>query len=128
MIVDKLYYDSTYFGSTLDTTTFNKYNARAEDDIYAMAQFVYDDLQDWQQEYVKKAICAQIDYYALNGETYNDGQAASETIGRFSHSAAASGGQKSGAFAPRALQYLELAIVTCRAVNRFDSSFSGIIL
>lgn len=124
MIVTKLYYDGTYVGTTLTEALFNKYNARAEDDIYSIAQFVYDDLVAFQQEYVKKAICAQIDYYAQNGETFNEVGAASETIGKFSYSAGTRSAQ-SGAFAPRARQYIELAGLMNRTIVRFDNSYIG---
>jgi len=126
MIVTALYYESTYFGSPLETATFNKWNLRAEDDIYALGQFVYDDLTADQQEYVKKAICAQIEYYVMNGETYNNSDSASESIGRFSRSGVAA--NKAGAFAPRALQYLEMAGVMNRSVDRVDYTYHGSIL
>ena len=116
MIVTKLYYDSTYFGSTLTESLFNKFNARSEEDINSMAQFVFSDLAAYQQELVKKAICAQIDYYAMNGETFNESESSSESIGRYSYSGGKS--TRRMAFAPRAMQYLETAGVMNRAIAR----------
>ena len=69
-IVTYAYYTGTYLGEPIAETEFPRAEARAE---RAIAQITrgrslnFDGLPSFQQQAVKDAICAQIEYYAVNG-------------------------------------------------------------
>lgn len=69
-IVDYSYYSGTYYGETIAEADFPKYEARAVRLINQIthgraANFAT--LPQFQQQAIKDAICAQIEYYVLNG-------------------------------------------------------------
>ncbi len=69
-IVDYSYYSTTYYGETIAESEFPRYEARAQRVINQIthgraAHFAA--LPAFQQQAIKDAICAQIEYYALNG-------------------------------------------------------------
>ncbi|MDN6224935.1 MAG: hypothetical protein L0J22_07830, partial [Lactococcus lactis] len=70
--VDKTYYDETYNGETLTDDEFSKFNKRSQDIIdsltsYQISQIGFDDLKNNVQELIKKAVCAQIEYFKVEG-------------------------------------------------------------
>ena len=72
MIVDYEYYYTVYMGTEADSASFPALYARAADVIGAMTRWQADEsrfpaLSPMQQTLVKKAICAQIDFFAVNG-------------------------------------------------------------
>ena len=103
------YYQNTYKGTLSTTTEVEKMLERASDDIDLVTHnsFTVDALTEYQLEQVKKACCAQAEYYVLNGETYNDSGAGSVTIGKFSMSGGSSGAGKT--MNRRGMQYLDQA-------------------
>jgi len=119
--IDSTYYTSTYFGNSAGSN-FDKYAARASDDIdfACMHQIVLADLDALQLTLVKKATCAQVEWYVAQGDLYNEqpSNGGSESIGGYSRS---SGGSSSGAgksnvaLCPRAMAYLEQSGLTNRA-------------
>lgn len=71
-IVTSEYYSSTYYGEPVATTEWNRFDARAEQHISQItygraAEANFAALPTWQQDAVKTAICAQIEYYVLYG-------------------------------------------------------------
>lgn len=69
-IVDYSYYSTTYYGETIAESEFSRYEARAQRVINQIthgraAHFAA--LPAFQQQAIKDAICAQIEYYVLNG-------------------------------------------------------------
>ena len=68
MIVDYTYYYAVYMGTEADEASFPALCARAEDVIGAMVRW-----QDpaaftpFQLTLYKKAVCAQVDFFAVNG-------------------------------------------------------------
>lgn len=104
-IVDYDYYLNTYLGEDMTENEFNKLNLRAEDDIKLISNKDLSLIEDWEAEYVYKSICSQIEWYFVNGDTYNDAGASSEKIGGYSR---AGGSQKAdkNSLSPRAKQYL----------------------
>lgn len=108
MLVDYDYYSNTYLGEAIETAEFDKLNLRAEDDIILISNKDLSLIEDWETDYVKKAICSQIEYYFVNGETYNDLNQGSEKIGNYSRGSGGTGfnsGLKTS-LCPRAKQYL----------------------
>jgi hypothetical protein len=102
---DLTYYKNTYLGRSVVDAETTKWLSRASDDVDAMTGgFVLEDLTDTQLELVKKATCAQAEYYVMNGDAYNTGAIQSAGIGKFNYSG--NTGNR-GAFAPRCIQYLE---------------------
>lgn len=72
MIVDFTYYSTVYMGQEADQASFPALCARAEDVVGAMTHWqvtdeTFESLHPLQRTLVKKAICAQIDFFAVNG-------------------------------------------------------------
>ena len=72
MIVDYEYYYTVYMGSEADQTSFPALCARAADVVGAMTRWVaveenLNAITSMQRTLVKKAICAQVDFFAVNG-------------------------------------------------------------
>ena len=72
MIVDFEYYYNVYLGQEADQASFPALCARAEDVVCAMTRWqvteeTIQSLQPLQRTLVKKAICAQVDFFAING-------------------------------------------------------------
>lgn len=71
-IVDMAYYETVYHGEEASESEFPALEARAEDVIGAMTRWQvtacsFACLPPFQKALVKKAICAQIDFFAVNG-------------------------------------------------------------
>ena len=71
-IVDYTYYTDVYVGTEADEASFPALCARAGDVIGAMTRWRVTDqnigtLPEYVQTLYKKAVCAQIDYFAVNG-------------------------------------------------------------
>lgn len=118
-IVDYAYYADTYNGEPIAAAIFPRYESRAEELINAVTRGAdIETLPVAFQTLYKKAICAQVEYYAFNGiSAATEGTAgtvgASYTLGKISVS---SGNSKSASesasatlltLAPAAQMYLE---------------------
>ena len=116
MLVDYDYYINTYLGETIEETEFNKLNLRSEDDINNNSITGIDNIEDWEEENVKKAICSQVEWYYFNGDSYNDIGSSSETIGKYSRSGGGSTGDSGSipVLSPRCKQYLQQTNVLLR--------------
>lgn len=103
------YYKTEYFGRDVGTD-FNRLALRASDaiDIRCGGAIDTSSLNATQLSFLQKACAAQIEYYFLNGEQFNESGVASENIGNYSYSG--SGKTKSQtALAPMCEQYLLIA-------------------
>ena len=70
MIVTEDYYNNEYIGEAVDTAAFPRFNKRAEDLVKHITHGRIKDYETFTadlQEAVQNAICAQIEFYALNG-------------------------------------------------------------
>ena len=70
MIVTEEYYTETYIGEPVDTAGFPRFNKRAEDIVNHITHGRLKDFDTFSTEVktsVQNAICAQIEFYALNG-------------------------------------------------------------
>ena len=68
MIVDYTYYYAVYMGREADESSFPALCARAEDVVGAMVKWRDPDtFSPFQMTLYKKAICAQVDFFAVNG-------------------------------------------------------------
>ncbi len=125
--VTESYYESTYYGIDAGTD-FNRLAARASDDITANCPLaekdstgealLLDDLTTEQLALLKKATCAQIEYYVQNGDDYNDASGGSGArIGSYSEGSGGKSIKKAGGLAPRAAGYLEQSGLASRAVH-----------
>lgn len=115
-IVDITFYTTVYMGSEASECEFNALEARAEDVINAMTRWQLDTIASLPariQMLAKKAICAQIDYFAVNGlDSVAGGTDRGFTVGKVSVSGkSGSDVIRKGAMAehisPLALMYLE---------------------
>lgn len=114
--VDYTFYTDTYMGTEVDSTSFPALCARAEDVIGAMTRWAvtpesFQSLHSSIQTLFKKAICAQVDYFAINGtEIMADSGNGGFTVGKVTVHAKTSSvrtGSLSGVISPMAMAYLE---------------------
>ena len=102
MYADLTYYKTDYIGETATDAEITKWLSRASDDIDAMTGGIdTDTLNAFQLELVKKASCAQAEFYIMNGDVLG-GSASSISLGSFSMS----GASETGSFSSRARNYL----------------------
>ena len=117
-IVDWTFYDTVYKGTEAGETDFPAFEARAEDVICAMARWqvtaeTIAELPAFTQTLVKKAICAQADYFAVNGfDSVAGSSDRGFTVGKVSISGTSGSaivrrGVMAESVAPLALMYLE---------------------
>ena len=115
-IVDYEFYSTVYKGGEADEDTFPALGAHAERMIsllthWRVTEDSFDSLATVIQKMVKLAICAQVDFLALNGLESIQGEAGGGfTVGKVTvHAAAGSSGAGSlrAAISPAALSYLE---------------------
>lgn len=117
-IVDWTFYSTVYMGQEADQTSFPALCARASDVVGAMTRWAvtednFDSHPALTQTLYKKAICAQVDFFAVNGldsVTISAGVDNGFTVGKVSvhgKSGAGASGRMSGSVAPLAVQYLE---------------------
>ena len=87
-IVDLTFYTTVYMGTEAAECEFNTLEARAEDVINAMTRWQLDTIASLPariQMLAKKAICAQIDYFAVNGlDSVAGGTERGFTVGKVS--------------------------------------------
>lgn len=116
-VVDYAFYSGVYMGKEADETSFPALCARASDVIGAMTHWLDEakimSLPARILTLYKKAICAQIDFFALNGvETINETGSGGFTVGKVTvhgkqNSGGSSGGRAADAVSPQAVLYLE---------------------
>lgn len=121
-VVDFAYYSGVYMGTEADAASFPALCARASDVIGALTRWADEtkimSLPARILTLYKKAICAQIDFFALNGvETINEtGGSGGFTVGKVTvhgkqnsggSSGGSSGGRAADAVSPQAVLYLE---------------------
>ena len=117
-IVDYPFYTTVYMGSEADLASFPALRARAEDIVGAMTRWAVNDtnisaLPAHVQTLYKKAICAQVDFFAVNGldsVTLSAGVDNGFTVGKVTvhgRSGVSATGSMSGNIAPLAQMYLE---------------------
>ena len=119
-IVDYAYYSTVYMGREASECDFPALETRAEDVIGIMTRWrVTADtiaaFSPFVRTLVKKAICAQVDFFAVNGTesaTGESGNGRGWSVGKVSVSGKSGSeltrnGALSGAISPMALAYLE---------------------
>lgn len=70
MIVTEEYYNETYIGEAVDTAAFPRFNKRAEELVNHITHGrikYFEQFGDELKVSVQNAICAQIEFYAVNG-------------------------------------------------------------
>lgn len=123
--IDKDYYDNEYEGDSLTDEEFSKVNKRSQDIIdsltrYQIPQIGFDNLKDSVQELIKKAVCAQIQYFKVEGIESNingvSSSSQSVSISGFSYSSSQpSSSRQINRVSPSTLMYLE---GTCLLVKK----------
>ena len=114
-VVDYTFYSTVYGGKDADQTSFPALCARASDVIGAVTHWVDENkvvaLPDPIPTLYKKAICAQVDFLAINGtDSLNETETGGFTVGKVTvHGKAGtgSGGKLSESISPLAIGYLE---------------------
>ena len=116
-VVDYEFYTNVYKGEDATQASFPALCARASDVVGAMAHWAVDEntisrYHAKTQELYRKAICAQIDFFALNGlESVNDTGGGGFTVGKVTvhgkQTAGNGGGSLAASIAPMAKMYLE---------------------
>ena len=111
--VDYTFYSTVYMGDAADNTTFPALCARASDVVGAMTRWVdVSTLRDPVLTLYKKAVCAQIDFFGINGlDIATAGEDRGFTVGKVTVNGKTGGLAAKGRFAddisPLALVYLE---------------------
>ena len=114
-VVDYTFYTTVYGGTDATPQTFPALCARAGDVIGAVTHWVDDatiaTLPALFQTLYKKAVCAQIDFLAINGmDSLNETETAGFTVGKVTvhgKSGTTSGGKLTESISPLAVGYLE---------------------
>lgn len=113
-VVDFTFYTDVYKGNDVDETAFPALCARALDVIGAVTHWVdataLARLPELVQTLYKKAVCAQVDFFALNGtDSLNETATGGFTVGKVTVQGKAntSGGKLSENISPLAISYLE---------------------
>ena len=106
------YYNDIYLGQEADMASFPALCARAEDIVNAMVRWKDPaTFSPFQMTLYKKAICAQIDFFAVNGfDSVTGGTDRGFTVGKVSVNGkgeTAQGGAMSGSLSPLVIMYLE---------------------
>ncbi len=117
-IVDAAYYLTVYMGKEASECDFPALETRAEDVIGAMTRWqatadTIASLTPFQVTLVKKAICAQVDFFAVNGlDSVAGGNERGFTVGKVSISGKSGSdmvrkGAMAGNISPMCVMYLE---------------------
>ena len=113
-VVDWTFYNTVYKGTDADQASFPGLCARADDVIGSVTHWLSDEkllaLPPFLLLQYKKAVCAQVDFLAINGtDVLNETAGAGFTVGKVTiHGKAnASGGKLSENISPMAIAYLE---------------------
>ena len=113
-VVDFEFYSTVYMGTDADEASFPTLCARASDVIGAVTHWVDEQtiakLPTQYQTLYKKAVCAQIDFIAINGtDSLNETATGGFTVGKVTiqGKANAGGGKLSENISPLAISYLE---------------------
>lgn len=114
-VVDFTFYRDVYKGTEADNASFPALCARAEDIVGALTHWADENkivsLPAPIPMLYKKAICAQVDFFALNGvETVNDTGSSGFTVGKVTvhgRQNSGGGGRMAEAISPAAISYLE---------------------
>lgn len=113
-VVDFAFYTAVYMGSEADAASFPALCARAEDVIGAMTRWVDPEtLKGRTLLLYKKAVCAQVEYFAVNGlESTAGGDDRGFTVGKVSISGKSGSdlvrrGVMADKISPMAVLYLE---------------------
>lgn len=117
-IVDYEFYSTVYMGQEADEVSFPALSARAEDIIGAMTRWAVTvnniaELPERLQTLYRKAICAQVDHFAINGlDSVAGGTERGFTVGKVSISGKSGSdlvrkGAMTEYIAPMAQMYLE---------------------
>lgn len=114
--ITKDYYTKTYYGIDAGSE-FDRLAARASDDIdlATMGQIAIEELSLQQLALVQKATAAQVEFYVINGDTFNDSLAGDEHLGSYSRSGRQTANP--AALCARAKAYLEQAGLMSRVVK-----------
>ena len=114
-VVDFTFYSTVYGGTDVDNTSFPALCARASDVIGAVTHWVDENkvmtLPTPIPVLYKKAVCAQIDFLAINGtDSLNETATGGFTVGKVTvhgKSGNTTGGRMSENISPLAISYLE---------------------
>ncbi len=129
-IVTQTYYENTYIGGAIASTDFARFEARAEDIIAQVTRYKVNaenigSLPAPLQEAYKKAICAQMEYYNLNGidVALAGASAASFTVGKVTVNDGQKATGKATMLCPSAAAYLEQTGLMSRSVDIHGEPF-----
>lgn len=114
-VVDFEFYSTVYGGTDADAQTFPALCARASDIIGAVTHWADEakiaKLPALYQTLYKKAVCAQVDFLAINGiDSVNETASAGFTVGKVTvdgKASASGGGKLFESISPLAIGYLE---------------------
>ena len=110
-VVDFAFYSTVYGGNDVEQASFPALCARAEDIVGAVTHWVdVSDLPAIIQTLYKKAVCAQVDFLAINGiDSLNETETGGFTVGKVTVQGKAdkAAGKLNESVSPMAISYLE---------------------
>ena len=126
-VVDFTFYSTVYMGTDVDQTSFPALCARASDVIGALTHWVDEStilqLPPLYLTLYKKAVCAQVDFLAINGtDSLNETASSGFTVGKVTvhgKTGSTAGGALSESISPLAIGYLEQTGLMNPQVNTF---------
>ena len=128
------YYMIEYCGEPIAEAAFPRYAARAEEAIFVITRGAdFCALPDAIKDIYRKAVCAQIEYYALQGisvATEGGESGGSYTIGKITVGGGTSGSERKGSpaylsIAPKARDLLEMTGLLGRHVQTVSDGVWG---
>lgn len=128
-VVDWAFYAETYMGSEADQASFPALSARACDVVGAMTRWIDPDtLTGNVLTLYKKAVCAQIDYFAVNGlDSTAGGSDKDFTVGKVSIQSGVrqeASGAMSAHVSPLVTMYLEQTGLTNPQVDTMREPYA----
>ena len=121
MLVDYTYFTETYLGKGVTTEEYPRLELRAEEAIDSLtrgALSAYDSMDESLQGLVKKAICAQVEYYgAYPTEVGFKAEDGGFTVGKVTVQGSSAQGDSKMFYSPRAISYLERSGLLGRQVG-----------
>lgn len=127
-IVDYTYYSTGYMGSEADQVSFPALYAHAIRTVGVMTRWQvteanFSELPEYTKEPVRLAICAQIDFLAINGlESMSGGETGGFTVGKVTvqNMKVGNGGGMNNSVSPAVIHYLEQTGLMNRDVSVAD--------
>lgn len=121
--IDYTFYTDVYKGVQIDADTFSRLAERASDVIDQVTNYQIGDIAqypEWIQSLVKKAVAAQVEYFALSGDSITHGVSELQNVKLGDFSYTLNGNSGAAPISPAVLSYLRQTGLLYRGVTVCD--------